>query len=78
MTFGQQLLGLMFLLNMQFAWWEAAGLFGLWLVQFVFSVGAAGTQVHWWVTYAYFVWAAVEAVRARKMDAWTALRETLK
>jgi len=78
MTLGQQLLGLMFLLNMQFAWWEAAGLFGLWLVQFIFSVGAAGTQVHWWVTYAYFAWAAVEAVRARKMNAWTAFRETLK
>ena len=39
MTLGQALLGLMFLLNMEFAWWEAAGLFGLWLVQFIFSVG---------------------------------------
>ena len=78
MTLGQQLLGLTFLVNMEFAWWEAAGLFALWLVQFVFSVGSAGTQVHWWVTYAYFAWAAVEAVRARKMVAWTAFRETLK
>ena len=78
MTLGQQLLGLMFLFNMEFAWWEAAGLFALWLAQFIFSVGSTGTQVHWWVTYAYFAWAAVEALRARKMAAWTAFRETLK
>ena len=78
MTLGQQLLGLTFLLNLEFAWWEAAGLFLLWLVQFIFSVGSMGTQVHWWVTYAYFAWAAVEALRARKMAAWTAFRETLK
>jgi hypothetical protein len=77
MTLGQQLLGLMFLFNMEFAWWEAAGLFALWLLQFIFSVGTTGTQVHWWVTYAYFAWAAAEAVRARKMEAWKAFRETL-
>lgn len=76
MTLGQALLGLMFLVNMEFAWWEAAGLFGLWLVQFVFSVGSAGTQVHWWVTYAYFGWAALEAVRARRWAAWGAFRAT--
>jgi cation:H+ antiporter len=75
MTLGQQLLGLMFLINMEFAWWEAAGLFGLWLVQFVFSVGEAGVHVHWAVTYIYFAWAAVEAVRARNMAAWKAFRE---
>ncbi len=78
MTLGQQLLGLMFLLNMEFAWWEAAGLFALWLLQFIFSVGSTGTGVHWWVTYAYFAWAAVEAVRARKMEVWRAFRETLR
>lgn len=75
MTLGQALLGLMFLINMEFAWWEAAGLFGLWLVQFVFSVGDVGAQVHWWVTYAYFAWAAVEAIRSRKMVAWRAFRD---
>ena len=78
MTLGQQLLGLSFLLNLEFAWWEAAGLFVLWLVQFIFSVGSMGMQVHWWVTYAYFAWAAVEAVRARKLRVWGAFRETLK
>jgi cation:H+ antiporter len=75
MTLGQALLGLMFLVNMEFAWWEAAGLFALWLVQFVFSVGDFGMQMHWAVTYVYFGWAAVEAVRARKMAAWRAYVE---
>jgi cation:H+ antiporter len=78
MTLGQALLGLMFLVNMEFAWWEAAGLFGLWLVQFVFSVGEAGVRVHWYVTYFYFAWAAVEAVRARKLVAWKAFRQMRK
>lgn len=70
MTLGQALLGLMFLANMEFAWWEAAGLFALWLVQFIFSVGHVGVEVHWAVTYIYFAWAAIEAVRARRMVAW--------
>jgi cation:H+ antiporter len=72
MTLGQQLLGLMFLANMEFAWWEAAGLFGLWFVQFVFSVGDVGVKVHWWITYTYFGWAAIECVRARRLAAWRA------
>ena len=76
MTLGQSLLGLMFLANMEFAWWEAAGLFGLWLIQFVFSVGSAGTEVHWIVTYLYFAWAAIEAFRARRMLVWKTFLET--
>jgi cation:H+ antiporter len=74
MTLGQALLGLMFLIHMEFTWWEAAGLFGLWLVQFVFSVGSAGTGVHWAVTFIYFGWAAIEAVRARRLVAWHEFR----
>jgi cation:H+ antiporter len=34
LTIMQSFLGLMFLLEMKFDWWEAAGLFVLWLVQF--------------------------------------------
>ena len=37
MTIGQSLLGALLLANMRFAWWEAALLFTLWLVQFVLS-----------------------------------------
>ena len=42
MTIGQQLVGMLFLVNMELAWWEAAALFVLWFVQFVFSAIQAG------------------------------------
>jgi cation:H+ antiporter len=58
LTLGQSLLSAVFLLNMRLAWWEAAGLFGLWIVQFAFT-----TAVHDVITVAYFIWAAVEIVR---------------
>ena len=37
LTIGQSLLGALLLANMRFSWWEAAVLFILWAVQFVFS-----------------------------------------
>ena len=71
MTIGQQLVGMLFLVNMELAWWEAASLFVLWLVQFFFSAinpaipfwGMLGGHVHRWITIAYFAWAAWELVR---------------
>ena len=33
MTLGQSLVGMLFLVNMRLAWWEAASLFSLWLIQ---------------------------------------------
>jgi cation:H+ antiporter len=71
MTIGQSLIGMVFLVNMELAWWEAAALFGLWGVQFGFSPvppgpGVAGfiaTHIHRWVTAAYFVWVAIALVR---------------
>jgi cation:H+ antiporter len=64
MTLGQSLMGMLFLINMQLAWWEAAVIFALWAVQFGFSLaGPAASQVHLWTTIAYFAWAAVEFVR---------------
>jgi cation:H+ antiporter len=71
MTVAQQLVGMLFLVNMELAWWEAATLFGLWFVQFVFSAikpdvefwGPLGQHVHGWVTIAYFAWAALELIR---------------
>ncbi len=71
MTIGQQLVGMLFLVNMELAWWEAAALFVLWFVQFLFSTikpdvpfwGMIGQQVHWWITIGYFVWAAWELIR---------------
>ncbi len=71
MTMGQQLVGIIFLVNMELAWWEALVLFLLWFVQFLFSAispevpfwGAIGRHVHWWVTVVYFVWAGWELLR---------------
>ncbi len=71
MTIGQQLVGLLFLMNMELAWWEAAGLFGLWFVQFALSaipagvafIGPLAAQSHAWITAVYFVWAGVEVIR---------------
>jgi hypothetical protein len=58
LTLGQSLLSALFLLDMRLAWWEAAGLFGLWLLQFAFT-----TAVHDAVAAAQFAWAAVLIVR---------------
>ncbi len=71
MTIAQSLIGMIFLVNMELAWWEAAVLFGLWGVQFGFSPvppgsgiwGFVATHIHWWVTVAYLAWAAVALVR---------------
>jgi cation:H+ antiporter len=62
MTLGQSLLAALFLLDMRLLWWEAAGLFLLWLVQFVLSPMAGG-QVHEWIAAVYFLWSAVEVGR---------------
>jgi cation:H+ antiporter len=57
MTLGQALVGMMFLLNMELAWWEATVLFVLFLIPFASSATAP------YVTGAYFVWAGIELVR---------------
>jgi cation:H+ antiporter len=64
MTLGQSLMGMIFLLNMELSWWEAAAIFVLWAVQFGFSLmGHAASPVHLWTTIAYFTWATAEVVR---------------
>ncbi len=71
MTLGQSLLGAVFLIDMRLVWWEASGLFGLWLVQFAFSPippgpgisGFLAQHIHRWVTFAYLAWAGVEIIR---------------
>lgn len=57
LTLAQAAVGFVLLLNMDFAWYEAVGLFVLWFVQFV--------QPHWRVeiTYVYFIWVAIELLR---------------
>jgi len=70
MTIAQSFIGMIFLLNMELAWWEATALFGLWGVQFGFSPvppgpgfwGFVAVHIHWWVTVAYLVWGAAGCV----------------
>ena len=79
MTLGQSLIGMLFLVNMELAFWEASALFGLWFIQFVLSpappgpgaLGFLASHIHLWVTWAYFIWAAIEVGRllAGKRDA---------
>jgi cation:H+ antiporter len=58
LTLAQSLLSAIFLIDMELAWYEAAGLFVLFLVQVV-DVSA---QVRIYVTWIYFAWCFVEAV----------------
>lgn len=58
LTMAQSLLGFLFLANMEFRWYEALGLFSLWLIQFVFPEWREE------ITFVYIFWILVEFVRA--------------
>jgi cation:H+ antiporter len=70
LTISQSLVGLIFLANMSFAWWEALAMFVLFGSQF-----AVPEASRVWITYAFLVWAAVAAVmmiaRRRPPEAFT-------
>jgi cation:H+ antiporter len=57
LTLAQAVLGVIFMINMELAWWEAAVLLVLFAVPFFSPILAVP------VTIAYFVWAGVEIVR---------------
>jgi len=59
LTLAQALLGALFLVNMELAWWEALGLFVLFLIQLVDIDG----HVRVYVTWIYFAWSGVEVLR---------------
>jgi cation:H+ antiporter len=70
LTIAQALVGLVLLLKMKLTWWEALLLFALYAAQVAFANTAAGNptlaylthHVHVWITYVYFIWAAVSLV----------------
>lgn len=72
MTIGQSLVGMIFLVNMTLTWWEAGALLGLWFIQFILSPvqpgptawGMLAGNIHWIVTAVYFLWFAIEVIRA--------------
>jgi cation:H+ antiporter len=57
MTLGQALVGMMFLMNMELGWWEAATLLALFVIPFAHPAAAKI------VTVVYFVWAGVAMVQ---------------
>ena len=57
LALAQSLLGALFLINMELAWWEAVGLFVLFGVR---SDAITSARV---VTWIYFAWCGVEALR---------------
>jgi cation:H+ antiporter len=57
LTLGQAAVALVFLLNMELAWWEAATLAVLFAVPFFNAAAAAA------VTWVYFAWTAIEVAR---------------
>ena len=54
LTIAQSLLGFVLLSNMKFSWYEAAGLFCLWLIQFVVP------SIREEITWIYFSWIGLE------------------
>lgn len=73
LTLAQAFVGFVLLLNMNFSWYEALGLFVLWLIQFV------QPHLRMEITYVYFIWFAVEVLRLfiGKRN-WVALPEFAK
>ncbi len=55
LTIGQSAAGLIFLLNMEFAWWEALSMFALFLAQFILPP-FFGEASRIWIAYAFFLW----------------------
>ncbi len=60
LTISQSLLGVLLLANMRFSWYEAAGIFTLWLIQFVFSgyPESIANAIKTVITVVYFAWSA--------------------
>lgn len=79
LTIGQSFTGFVFLLNMEFAWWEALAMFLLFAAQFVLPV-FFGEAIRNWISILFFVWTAIEVLRiilrGRKPVALTSFLET--
>jgi cation:H+ antiporter len=56
LTVAQSLLGMLLLANMKYDWFEAAGLFILWLIQFIFP------HTHQPMTLVYFAWSGYRLI----------------
>ena len=79
LTIAQSAVGLVFLLNMQFAWWEALGMLVVFAAQFLLPP-FFGEQAKVWITALFLVWTAAELLgilfRRKKPAALTRFAET--
>jgi cation:H+ antiporter len=79
LTIGQSFVSLVFLINMEFDWWEALAMFVLFSVQFVLPA-FFGNQVRVWITAAFFIWTGIAAiailVHGRRPNALASFLET--
>ena len=57
LTIGQSLVAATFLVNMEFSWWEAAAIFGLFVLQFVLPP-LLGPDAKKWIAVLFLVWTA--------------------
>jgi cation:H+ antiporter len=62
LTIAQSLVGIIFLLNMEFAWWEALSMFLLFVGQLALPP-LFGSEVHVSITYAFLAWALIASSR---------------
>jgi len=79
LTIGQSLVGMLFLINMEFAWWEALAMFLLFAAQFVLPV-FLGDRGRIWITAAFFIWTGAGLldilIRGRRPQALARFLET--
>jgi cation:H+ antiporter len=61
LTIGQSMVAMIFLINMEFAWWEALAMFVLFAIQFVLPA-FFGEGIRVWITAAFFAWTAASAL----------------
>jgi ABC-type iron transport system FetAB permease component len=70
---------LLFLVNMEFAWWEAVAMLALFAVQFILPA-IFGPEIRHWITMAFLGWTTVGllllAVRRPKRNALSSFIET--
>ena len=76
LTIAQSALGMVLLANMEFRWYEALGLFGLWFTQFVIP------SLREEITWVYLFWLYVELILAfvgkRKLKVFKEFRELVR
>ncbi len=79
LTLAQTTVGLLFLINMEFAWWEAMLMFVLFAAQFLMP-GENGQTLKLWITWAFLTWIAFEILwllrRRRRPEALVSFFET--